>query len=266
MTIEQMKERKRELGLTVEMIAARSGVPASTVQKIFSGATRSPRKLTLDAIRAVLEDAAQSPSSANRTYTSGRDFLLKEPPLAYDTSPKRERPHTVEDYYALPDERRAELIDGVFYDMTAPSLRHQQLLLALAVLLRECVQLHQQDCAVYIAPCDVRLDADSYTMVQPDIFLVCGDHDRNAKSYDGAPDLIVEILSPSTRSKDLLLKLYKYQKAGVREYWIADPDNRKVLVYHFFKENYLPQQYDFGEIVPVGISGGQCQIDLSKLD
>ena len=87
-----------------------------------------------------------------------------------DEQIKEKKPHTLKDYYALPEERRAELIDGVFYDMAAPSLRHQSILLSLAIQFRERIKEHHQACEVYIAPCDVKLDKDDYTMVQPDLF------------------------------------------------------------------------------------------------
>ena len=249
MTIEQMKKKKLELGLTAEMIADQSGVPVSTVRKIFSGATKAPRKLTIDAIAKVLNSAGEA------GHNHGEDA----------TSPRQKKPHTLKDYYALPEERRAELIDGVFYDIAAPSLRHQSILLSLAIQFRECIKEHNQACEVYIAPCDVRLDKDDYTMVQPDLFVICGEYDRNALCYEGAPDLAVEILSPTTRSKDMLLKLFKYQQAGVREYWIVDPKFNKVTVHYFDTEEYDPKQYSFEDIIPIEISGRQCSIDLTKI-
>ena len=171
----------------------------------------------------------------------------------------------MKDYYALPEDRRAELIDGVFYDMAAPSLRHQSILLSLAIQFRECIKEHHQACEVYIAPCDIRLDKDDYTMVQPDLFVICGEYDRNALCYEGAPDLAIEILSPATRSKDMLLKLFKYHQAGVREYWIVDPKFNKVTVHYFDTEEYDPKQYSFEDIVPIEISGRQCSIDFKKI-
>ena len=149
--------------------------------------------------------------------------------------------------------------------MAAPSLRHQSILLSLAIQFRECIKEHHQACEVYIAPCDVKLDKDDYTMVQPDLFVICGEYDRNAVCYEGAPDLAIEILSPATRSKDMLLKLFKYQQAGVREYWIVDPKFKKVTVHYFDTEEYDPKQYSFEDVVPIEISGRQCSIDFKKI-
>ena len=79
------------------------------------------------------------------------------------------------------------------------------------------------------------------------------------------PDLAVEILSPSTRSKDMILKLYKYQNAGVREYWVVDPKTRTVTVHFFEEEDYDPKRYTFEDEIPVNISGGTCRIDFSRV-
>ncbi len=240
MTINEMRERKRELGLTNEMLAERAGLPLSTVQKIFSGATKSPRKLTIEALARALRGSGGEGGSKERRYT-------------------------IDDYYALPDDQRVELIDGKFYDMGAPALIHQKILGDLHILFRECADRHGMPCEVYLSPCDVRLDMDNYTMVQPDLLVICREYDIHAIRYEGAPDLVVEILSPSSRSKDMILKLYKYQNAGVREYWIIDPKYRTVTVHYFEEEEYQPKTYSFDSEIPLAISQGECSIDFSRI-
>ncbi len=257
-----MIARKTELGYTNEMIAEQSGVPLGTVQKIFGKVTKAPRKKTIDAILKVLESGKSVQGlydSAKREYPD----MVREPAAAYNVVPKDNR-HTIDDYYALPDDQRVELIDGVFYDMGAPAMIHQLILGELYLLFRRCVDDHDKPCEVYLSPCDVRLDMDNYTMVQPDLLVICREYDIHAIRYEGAPDLVVEILSPSTRSKDMILKLYKYKNAGVREYWIIDPKYQKVTVHNFEnEEDYVPVQYNFDSEIPIGISGGECSIDFS---
>ena len=124
---------------------------------------------------------------------------------------------------------------------------------------------HEGNCEVYLSPCDVRLDRDNRTMVQPDLLVVCEEYDIGAKAFDGAPALTLEILSPSTRSKDMMLKLYKYANAGVREYWIVDPDRQTVLVYDLEHENYYPDKYTFEDRIPIKISCGECSIDFARI-
>ena len=118
-----------------------------------------------------------------------------------------------------------------------------------------------------MAPFDVRLDQDDYTMVQPDLLVICRELDYpHLQRLEGAPDLAVEILSPSTRLKDLFLKLYKYKNAGVREYWVVDPDTQSVTVHHLEDDvNYAPKNYTFEDLVPVEISGGKCSVDFPKI-
>ena len=247
MTIEEMRRKKIELGLTNEMLAEESGVPLSTIQKIFGGVTKAPRKSTIEAITRVLENSYVADSAPS-----------------YSVNPK-DRRYTIDDYYALPDDQRVELIDGVFYDMGAPALIHQKILGDLHILFRECADRHGMPCEVYLSPCDVRLDMDNYTMVQPDLLVICREYDIHAIRYEGAPDLVVEILSPSTRSKDMFLKLYKYQNAGVREYWVVDPEHRKVTVHYFETEEYQSKTYDFNSEIPVEISQGECSINFSRI-
>lgn len=191
-------------------------------------------------------------------------FVLSAVPEAAEAD-KRQGEYTLDDYYALPDERRVELIDGVIYDMAAPSMLHQRILGDLFILFRECMDRHEGNCEVYLSPCDVRLDRDNRTMVQPDLFVICREYDIDAKRYEGPPDLTLEILSPSTRSKDMLLKLYKYANAGVREYWIVDPDQKTVLVYDLEHDNYYPGRYSFEAEIPIMISGGECSINFSRI-
>ena len=302
MTIEEIKKWKRTLGMTSEEISSASGIPLSTVQKIFSGVTRSPRRATLDAILSALERQAEKdglpPGTASAVHPSSADTesfgengyetiyrgslyrendstgypdRLEESVGLYRVekkdvlSEKKQGEYTLDDYYALPDERRVELIDGVIYDMAAPAIIHQKILGELFILFRECMDRHEGNCEVYLSPCDVRLDRDNRTMVQPDLLVVCEEYDIGAKAFDGAPALTLEILSPSTRSKDMLLKLHKYANAGVREYWIVDPDRQTVLVYDLEHENYYPDKYTFEDCIPIMISGGECSIDFARI-
>ena len=263
MTIEEMRAKKTELGLTSAMLSELSHVPVSTIEKIFGGSTKAPRKQTIDAIADALIKESKKRTAAYEYPAFSTGGRVKEEAAAYG---KEQKKYTIDDYYALPDERRVELIDGVLYDMAAPSGIHQKILGELHILFRECIEQHGKDCEVFFAPFDVRLDKDNYTMVQPDLLLICNEPDLdNFRRLEGAPDMVVEILSPSTRSKDMILKLYKYKNAGVREYWIVDPDHHAVTVHMLQDEDYYPRIYGFESEIPVGISGGECSIDFSRV-
>ncbi len=263
MTIDEMKRKKAELGISNEELSGLSGVPVSTIQKVLSGTTSSPRMSTIVALEEGLRIADRNRMIYSSIHDIGSPYVVRE--AAVDYYPRRQGEYTLDDYYAIPDERRVELIDGVIYDMGAPTYRHQAILGELFLQFRACTDKHEGNCRVVLSPCDVQLDNDNKTMVKPDLFVMCKNYDINMKHLKGAPDLAVEILSPSTRSKDMLLKSYKYEKAGVREYWIVDPEEEEVIVYDFTGKDMKLTKYSFSDIIPIRISEGKCSIDFSKI-
>lgn len=254
MTLEEMKERKRQLGYTNEQIADWSSVPLSTVQKVFSGATQAPRYETLRAIEEVLTD---EPAEAS--------LMVREAAVKYGAPiEKHQGDYTVEDYYAWPQDERIELIDGVIYDMGSPSWTHQGIVGEIFFALRDYVKKNKGTCKVGLSPMDVQLDCDNRTMVQPDVMVICKRDRITKKNILGAPDLVVEVLSKGTRKKDMTIKLNKYTNAGVREYWIVDPENERVIVYDL--ENDLAiALYTFDNQVPVRIFDEKCIIDFREM-
>ena len=261
MTIEEMKRKKAELGYSNEQISRLSGVPLGTVQKIFGGVTAAPRYGTLQKLEQVLvKDSGHREVSYEIPPQDAGTLSLREPAAFYG---EQKRLHTIEDYAALPEDRRAELIDGVFYDLDAPGLRHQDVVGELYYLLRRFVKEQGGNCRVYASPCDVQLDMDEYTMVQPDVLVICDRAKLDPKRCFGAPDLVIEVLSPSTKKKDMGLKCHKYMSAGVREYWLVDPGRRLVMVYNFMEgDDMFPRIYGPEEQVPVAIWEGRLVIDL----
>ena len=262
MTVEQMKVRKQEMGYSYAQIAALSGVPVGTVQKVLSGITKAPRHETLQALEKAFEDTHSYHPEEKLLQTEG----VRESASAYQAQPaeKRQGEYTLKDYYALPDERRVELIDGVIYDMAAPSSVHQLISAEICHMLRNEIEKRNGSCLPFAAPVDVQLDCDDRTMVQPDVLVICDRSKVIQRCIYGAPELIIEILSPSTRKKDMQLKAYKYANAGVREYWLIDPDAKKVLVYDFEHEA-MPAVYGFDAQIPVTIFGADFIIDFSKV-
>ena len=149
----------------------------------------------------------------------------------------QKKDYTVEDLRKMPENVRAELIDGQIYYFSAPKLIHQDLVIELAFKLKQYVNEKHGDCKVYVAPVDVCLDCDDKTMLEPDIIVVCDKEKLHEDACYGAPDMVIEIASKSTKKRDYGIKMLKYRKAGVKEYWVADPDSRTVLVYWFKDEN-----------------------------
>ncbi len=164
----------------------------------------------------------------------------------------QERIYTSEDYWNLPDGQRAELIDGQLYDMAPPSPFHQELIMELSATIRQHIKNNKGDCKVYPAPLAVNLHTDDKTWVEPDISVVCDKSKITARECKGAPDWVIEIVSPSSQRMDYGIKLFKYRTAKVREYWIVNPMTKTVQTYSFEGEEDS-HQYAFEDSIPVHI-------------
>ena len=163
--------------------------------------------------------------------------------------------HTSEDYWNLPEEKRAELINGKFYNMAPPSRIHQKLVSKLTALFNQYITDPHGSCEVYPAPFAVNLDADDKDWVEPDISVICDPNKLTDRGCSGAPDLIFEIVSPASRKMDYGLKNTIYSQAGVREYWIVDPAKERTTVNHY-EYDAEPAIYTFSQEIPVGIYDG----------
>ena len=169
---------------------------------------------------------------------------------------------TTEDYYALPEGTRAELIHGIIYDMSpAPMTVHQRLSMRLSNLIYNHINFKGGKCEVFTAPFDVKLSED--IVVQPDISVICDKSKITERGCDGAPDLVIEIVS-NNAAHDYIRKLNIYHEYGVREYWIVDPKRETVSVY-IFDEDFAVMQYRFSDSVPVGIYDGELTINAAQL-
>lgn len=163
-----------------------------------------------------------------------------------------EKNYTIEDIYALPEGQRAELIDGQMYMMAPPVRIHQKLVLKFAKTIDDYIDSKHGDCEVYPAPFAVFLNEDDRNYVEPDISVICDKNKLDEKGCNGAPDWIIEITSPSNPEHDYGIKLFKYRTAGVREYWIVNPQKQTVTVFDF-ETDERSNQYSFDDTVPVCI-------------
>jgi Uma2 family endonuclease len=160
--------------------------------------------------------------------------------------------YTIADIYALPDDTRAELIDGQIYYMAPPTRTHQKISMSLSRIIANYIHTSNGHCEVYAAPFAVYLNADE-NYLEPDISVICDSDKLDDKGCHGAPDWIIEIISPSTASHDYLKKLNLYKDAGVREYWIVDPREGDIFVYYFGSDNFKLKPYTFTDKIKVNI-------------
>ena len=142
--------------------------------------------------------------------------------------------------------------DGQIYYMSSPSQEHQTISMELSTILNTYIKQNQGSCRVFHAPFDVKLNDTPLTIVQPDLMIVCDKDKLDGKRCNGAPDFIIEIVSPSNPADDYIRKLYYYKNAGVREYWIVDP-RRKIVTVNYFEGDVLNIQYSFEATIKVNI-------------
>ena len=177
-----------------------------------------------------------------------------------------EQAYTYADYLKWEGPQRYQIINGVVFQMASPSVAHQSLLVGLLTEFDNW--LRGKPCRVLAAPIDVRLfpkeDNSDTTVVQPDLLVVC-DKDKLGKgSVNGAPDLVIEILSPSNSHRELFYKFQYYLEAGVREYWVIEPDTKKVQVHIYEKGRYYCTIYRNNDRIAVSVLPG-LEIALEDL-
>ena len=173
--------------------------------------------------------------------------------------------YTETDYYNLPEHTHAELIEGQFYNMSAPSRIHQEILSFLHVEIANYIRAGKGPCRVYPAPFAVKLFQDNKTIVAPDISVICNPDKLTDKGCSGAPDWIIEIVSPGNPEHDYIEKLSLYKRAGVREYWIADPLSGKITVYCLEESRFQTDTHTFADTIRAGIFD-DLQIDFQSLE
>lgn len=171
--------------------------------------------------------------------------------------------HTVEEILALPEGERAELLDGEMFMMAFPELVHQDILGWLYAKIWNHIQDKKEKCKVFLSPFAVFLKNDDKNYVEPDLVVICNRDKLDNQGCHGAPDLAVEIVSPSSKVMDYYRKLEAYRTAGVREYWIVDPVKETVVVYDLAHEE-APIMYHFTDSVKAGIFE-ELIIDFSEL-
>ena len=171
--------------------------------------------------------------------------------------------YTADDYWNLPEGERAELIDGQLYALASPSRIHQEIIIELTYHFQHYIKSNKGNCKIYAAPFAVNLNANDQTFVETDISIICEPDKLSDRGCEGAPDLVIEVVSPSSHRMDYIKKTALYADAGVREYWIVDPATDQTTLYRF-EETDAPDIIPFDQDIQVGIYEN-LQVNIAEL-
>ncbi|MBR3041820.1 MAG: Uma2 family endonuclease [Eubacterium sp.] len=288
LTVEEMNQIRQSYGISYEDIQKGcEDVSISSIQKIFGGYVTRPRRATIERLSKFFEKFVKDNTSnrndfkssyekavvngyvaeSNRFFSKGSSAL--DDPTGSNGEIFTQGGYTYKDYakLQLPEGVRVEVIDGYIYKMDAPNVPHQSIVGEVFLGFREFIINNKGACKVLMSPVDVRLeyDKDDMTVVQPDMIVIC-DKDKlnNGKNVKGAPDFVLEVMSHSSRRMDMYVKMTKYKENGVREYWIVDYENDKIIKYYFEDSDSITM-YTFKDKVPVEIYDGKLIIDFKEI-
>lgn len=265
MTVDELRQLKKNLGYSNKRVSELSGIPLGTINKVFSGASANPRIDTLNKISDALLSVIDGQKKINNDPLTSTPSvsLIREGVTDYYLSSTKKK-NSIREYYRLPNDHRVELFEGTFFDMASPSVIHQRIVKSLCFQLEMFIRSNKGSCELFPSPVDVQPDSnDDQTMLQPDVLIVCDSTKITRKGIVGAPDFIAEIVSPSSIKMDYYRKSYKYEASGVREYWIIDPEKKTVLI-NRFELNEPPLLIPLTGYAEVAIYDGKLKINLDE--
>ena len=276
LTIAEMQKLKKQYGYSYAKLAELTGLPFGTLQKAMNGSTASPRYDTMCALNRFFEGLREGNGQ------SGQGWSGQAPGERPGQGQPQEQPQPQErsngswvmsektQYFREPGIEaydREKAAEAGRPGEASPILIHQDLQFLIHKAFYDYIRSQKLQYHTYSGPVDVQLAPDAPTMVHPDV-LVVGDAEKlkSRRRIEGAPDLVVEILSDATRRKDTIEKQAKYADAGVREYWIVDPAGR-VMTFDWTGEepDVFPHVYGRNDKVPAAVFDGRCTIDFGDI-
>lgn len=297
MDIKELKRRKKELKITTATLAYMADIPVSTVSKIMTGETKNPSYITIEKIdRALLHEEMLQRIHAYktaldeyfRTLDDSEEYNLvefeknyrKKNSLNNDPIPfakkissdnemdgnlaiSNDKRVMISQLQSFGDDKNIELIDGKLIFSQAPLLNRQIMVQNIGEIIKKFIDKSHGKCKMFNGGVNVAIDEDEYSLLIPDIVVLCDESKLNDIGVNGAPDFVLEVVSKSTRRIDYNDKMHKYMHAGVREYWIVDPDKEKVTVY-ISGEPMMAYVYSFEDDIPVGIYDGELKISINS--
>lgn len=295
MNISELKNRKKELKLTTAQLAYLAELPVSTVSKIMTGETKNPSYITIEKIdKALLREEMvrriEAYKMALDKYCKGLDDSeqynitqfeknyrkvnnLNDDPIPFAKPIKHD--NDTDGNFAISGDKRVtttqldmfgedksiELIDGKMIFSQAPGLQHQIIVQNIGESIAAFIKKNNGKCRMFNVGVNIFIDEDEYSLLIPDLVVVCDESKLTESGINGAPDLVIEVVSKSTRRLDYNDKMHKYMHAGVREYWIVDPEKERVTVY-IAGEPMMAYVYSFDDEIPVGIYDGELKIKI----
>ncbi len=296
MDLDELKARKKALRLTTNDIAWRADLPFGTVSKVFTGETKNPSYVTIEKILSVIEK--EEMEVRIEAYRRAYDEYLKEhkgetvDPIEFEKE-YRKKHHlsneiiplakeddeniiqgtlayktrnlkTINDLEQKGEDKRYELIDGHIILNEAPSVRHQRIVRDVGRIIDQFIRSNDGKCEVFDVGINTILDEDDYTLVIPDIAVLCDPSKLTDKGIWGPPDWVIEVVSESTRARDYKNKMHKYMGAGVREYWVIDFEKDKIVTF-IEGEPMSIKIYGLKDTIPVYIYDSKLKIDFSEI-
>ena len=259
MNLKQLMYFKEKNGYTFEQLSELSGVPVGTIQKIFSGETRTPRHKTIQALEMIMKFDEQNEDSGYCSGDSHNDVVREAAP-AYKA---RQGSYTLDDYFATPENVRVELIDGVIYDMGMPSTVHQYLITKICHAIYSHIEEKGGYCMVFPASPGVQIDCDDRSMLVPDLVVVCDPAKLRRRNIMGAPDFVIEILSPSSSAGIRRSNLPSHAAAGAGVLGGGSGSGARVCLLD--PEDGIAAVYGPQDDVPVGIFSGELKIPMREI-
>lgn len=291
MDINDLKRRKKNLKLTTAQLAYLAELPVGTVSKVMTGETKKPSYITIEKIdRALAHEEMIARLSEYKLYLEeyfkehpDEDVDMKELENKYrserglsnDPIPFAVPISQIEDHGNLTavvdkratvsmlgeigEDRTVELLDGNIIINETPGIKHQTIVQNIGWTIQRFIDDNKGKCKAFSVGVNVRISEDDYTLLIPDIVVVCDPDSIRDDGIWGAPDWVIEVVSRSTRHRDYKDKMYKYMSGGVREYWIVDPEKEKVTTY-IEGEPMMAYIYNFEDEIPVYIYDGKLKI------
>lgn len=299
LNIDELRQKKKELKLTTADIAYNVELPVSTVSKIMTGETKNPSYITIEKIHdficreemktrliAYIETVSkyldEHPDEDVDQKAFYIEYTKKHPFHDFAGGEDREKPveghsiwenlaldhvhkTTIKDFADLGETRNIELLDGYFIVNQSPKLNHHILVKHIGSIIDRFIEDNRGKCMMFNTGVGVFIDSDEFSCLIPDICVLCDNTKLVSEGIVGAPDWVIEVTSPGTARNDYTKKMHKYMSAGVREYWIVDPDKETVTV-HIEGMPMVTHLYGFDDEIPVYIYDGKLKISMRVHD